>query len=81
MNGIGETGFAEKERPEAGPDDAVVRPTKGPVCTSDVHTVHGAIGDRETLTLGYEVVGAVDEAFDLMESKDDGIIKPPIDFE
>ena len=61
MNGIGETGFAEKERPEPGPTDAVVRPTTGLVCTSDVHTVHGAIGERENLTLGHEVVGVVDE--------------------
>ena len=61
MNQIGETGFAEKEKPDAGPTDAVVRPTKGLVCTSDVHTVHGAIGERENLTLGHEIVGVVDE--------------------
>jgi threonine dehydrogenase-like Zn-dependent dehydrogenase len=61
MQGIGETGFVEKDRPEAGPDEAIVRPTKGLVCTSDVHTVHGAIGDRDNLTLGHEVVGVVDE--------------------
>ena len=61
MKQIGETGFAEKEKPEAGPTDAVVRPTKGLVCTSDVHTVHGAIGERENLTLGHEIVGVVDE--------------------
>ena len=61
MNAIGETGFAEKEPPQAGPTDAIVRPTKGLVCTSDVHTVHGAIGERENLTLGHEVVGVVEE--------------------
>jgi len=61
MNGVGETAFTEKERPEPGPLDAIVRPTTGLVCTSDVHTVHGAIGDRENLTLGHEVVGIVDE--------------------
>jgi len=60
MNSIGETGFAEKDEPAAGPTDAIVRPTKGLVCTSDVHTVHGAIGERENLTLGHEVVGIVD---------------------
>jgi threonine dehydrogenase-like Zn-dependent dehydrogenase len=60
MNEIGETGFAEKNVPEAGPTDAIIRPTKGLVCTSDVHTVHGAIGERENLTLGHEVVGIVD---------------------
>ena len=61
MNEIGETGFAEKDVPDTGPNDAVVRPTKGLVCTSDVHTVHGAIGERENLTLGHETVGVVEE--------------------
>jgi len=67
MNGLEEVGFAEKDRPEPGPSDAVVRPTKGLVCTSDVHTVHGAIGERENLTLGHEVVGIVDEVGDEVE--------------
>ncbi|WP_276302237.1 NAD(P)-dependent alcohol dehydrogenase [Halorussus lipolyticus] len=61
MNGIGETGFAEKDRPEPGPNDAILKPTKALICTSDVHTVHGAIGEREDLTLGHEAVGVVDE--------------------
>jgi len=61
MQGIGETGIVEKERPEPGPMDAIIKPTLGLVCTSDCHTVHGAIGDRENLTLGHEVVGIVDE--------------------
>ncbi|MFC3959849.1 zinc-binding dehydrogenase [Halovivax cerinus] len=64
MQEVGETGFTEKEPPEAGPTDAVIRPTKGLVCTSDVHTVHGAIGERENLTLGHEVVGVVEEVGD-----------------
>jgi threonine dehydrogenase-like Zn-dependent dehydrogenase len=61
MDGIGETDIVEKERPEPGPMDAILRPTLGLVCTSDCHTVHGAIGERENLTLGHEVVGVVDE--------------------
>ncbi|MDY6764217.1 MAG: NAD(P)-dependent alcohol dehydrogenase [Halobacteria archaeon] len=60
MKSIGEIGFAEKDKPEPGLNDAVLRPTKGLVCTSDVHTVHGAIGERENLTLGHEIVGVVD---------------------
>jgi threonine dehydrogenase-like Zn-dependent dehydrogenase len=67
MNSIGETGFAEKDEPAAGPTDAIVRPTKGLVCTSDVHTVHGAIGERENLTLGHEVVGVVDSVGEEVE--------------
>jgi threonine dehydrogenase-like Zn-dependent dehydrogenase len=61
MRSIGETGFVEKPKPEAGATDAIIRPTKGLVCTSDVHTVHGAIGEREDITLGHEVVGVVDD--------------------
>lgn len=72
MNGIGETGFSEKDEPEAGPTDAILQPTKGLVCTSDVHTVHGAIGDRENLTLGHEVVGTVAEVGDEVESFEPG---------
>lgn len=61
MKGIGKVAVIEKDRPKAGPNDAIIRPTKGLICTSDVHTVHGAIGDREDLTLGHEVVGVVEE--------------------
>ncbi|NHN49387.1 zinc-binding dehydrogenase [Halostella sp. JP-L12] len=61
MREIGETGIVEKERPDPGPADAVIEPTVGLICTSDCHTVHGAIGEREDLTLGHEVVGVVDE--------------------
>ncbi len=64
MEEIGETGIAEKERPDPGPMDAILRPTLGLICTSDCHTVHGAIGERENLTLGHEIVGIVDEVGD-----------------
>jgi threonine dehydrogenase-like Zn-dependent dehydrogenase len=60
MRSIGETGFVEKEKPTPGPTDAIIEPTRALVCTSDVHTVHGAIGEREDITLGHEVVGVVD---------------------
>ena len=60
MKEIGEVGSADKDVPEAGSADAIVRPTVGLICTSDVHTVHGAIGERENLTLGHEIVGVVE---------------------
>ena len=60
MKRIGEVGLIDKPKPEAGPNDAILKPTKGLICTSDVHTVGGAIGEREDLTLGHEVVGVVD---------------------
>ncbi len=61
MKEIGEVDVIEKEKPSAGPNDAIIKPTKGLVCTSDVHTVKGAIGEKEDLTLGHEAVGIVDE--------------------
>jgi isopropanol dehydrogenase (NADP+) len=66
MKRIGEVGFVEKDRPTCGPLDAILRPTKGLICTSDVHTVHGAIGERKDLTIGHEVVGVVEEVGQLV---------------
>lgn len=59
MKRIGEVGWMEKPIPDIGPNDAIIKPTVGLVCTSDVHTVEGAIGERNNLTLGHEVVGIV----------------------
>ncbi|RQG99032.1 zinc-binding dehydrogenase [Natrarchaeobius oligotrophus] len=72
MEEIGETGITEKARPEPGPTDAILKPTKGLICTSDCHTVHGAVGEREDLTLGHEVVGVVDEVGDSVTDFDAG---------
>lgn len=59
MRGIGETGFTEKPIPEPGPNDAVVKTTRALICTSDVHTLRGGIGERKNLTLGHEAVGVI----------------------
>ncbi len=59
MRSIGSVGFVDKPVPQPGPNDAIVRTTKALICTSDSHTVHGAIGPRENLTLGHEAVGIV----------------------
>ena len=59
MNGLGSVGFVEKPIPVPGPNDAVVRTTCALVCTSDTHTLGGAIGDRHNLTLGHEAVGRI----------------------
>lgn len=67
MKQIGETGMTEKPIPDAGARDAIVRPTKALICTSDVHTVHGAVGERENLTLGHEAVGIVEEVGEEVE--------------
>src|SRR6202158_459325 len=61
MKAIGQVGFMEKPIPHAGPDDSIVKTTRALICTSDSHTVGGAIGPRENLTLGHEAVGTVYE--------------------
>jgi threonine dehydrogenase-like Zn-dependent dehydrogenase len=59
MKRIGEVGVMEKPIPEPGPNDAVIRTTAALVCTSDAHTVGGAIGERKDITLGHEAVGVI----------------------
>lgn len=59
MKAIGQVGFIEKPIPRPGPNDAIVKTTAALICTSDSHTVGGAIGPRENLTLGHEAVGIV----------------------
>ncbi|MFC2042010.1 NAD(P)-dependent alcohol dehydrogenase [Chloroflexota bacterium] len=60
MKGIGKVGFMEKPAlVDPGPNGAIIRTTRALVCTSDTHTVGGAIGDRKDLTLGHEAVGIV----------------------
>src|SRR5437879_9558829 len=61
MESIDHVGFLVKPIPEPGPNDAIVKTTRALICTSDAHTVHGAIGPRENLTLGHEAVGLVHE--------------------
>ncbi|MBI3014603.1 MAG: alcohol dehydrogenase catalytic domain-containing protein [Candidatus Tectomicrobia bacterium] len=56
---IGEVGRMEKPVPEPGLNDGIVKTTAALLCTSDVHTVAGAIGERTDLTLGYEAVGII----------------------
>ena len=59
MQAIGRVGFLDKPIPIPGPNDAIVKTTRALICTSDSHTVRGAIGPRENLTLGHEAVGVV----------------------
>jgi hypothetical protein len=59
MKKLGSVGMMEKPIPDPGPNDAIVKTTAALVCTSDVHTVGGAIGERTNLTLGHEAVGVI----------------------
>ncbi len=65
MHGIGKVGLMDKPVPRPGPSDAVVRTTTALICTSDVHTLAGAIGERKDLTLGHEAVGVIHELGEL----------------
>jgi threonine dehydrogenase-like Zn-dependent dehydrogenase len=44
----------------------VIKTTRALICTSDSHTVRGAIGPRENLTLGHEAVGVVHKVGNLV---------------
>ena len=49
MHKIGEVGIIEKPVPQdPGPNGAIVKTTHALVCTSDTHTVKGALGERDT---------------------------------
>ena len=54
---VGETGVVEKPIPEPGPEEAIVKTTAALICTSDVHTVKGALPVPDGRTLGHESVG------------------------
>jgi threonine dehydrogenase-like Zn-dependent dehydrogenase len=78
---LNEVGWIERERPECGPKDAIVRPLAVSPCTSDVHTVwEGAIGERTNLILGHEAVGQVVEVGSLVRDfkPGDTVIVPAI---
>ena len=61
MKKLDAVGFVDKPIPKPGSNDAVITTTRALICTSDSHTVHGAIGPRQNLTLGHEAVGVVHE--------------------
>jgi threonine dehydrogenase-like Zn-dependent dehydrogenase len=61
LQGLAKVGIVEKPVPKVGPTDALVRVTAALLCTSDVHTVAGRIGERHGMTLGHEAVGRVEK--------------------
>jgi len=56
-----ETAVVSKPIPRPGPEEAVVRTTAALICTSDVHTVRGALPVEPGRTLGHESVGVIHE--------------------
>ncbi len=59
MPEVGATDVVEKPVPEPGPDEVVVKTTHALICTSDVHTVRGALPVADGVTLGHEALGTV----------------------
>src|SRR3954452_21470945 len=59
MTEVGRTAVVEKPIPTPGPEEAVVKTTASLICTSDVHTVKGALPIENGRTLGHESVGIV----------------------
>ena len=67
MLSVGNPGWIEKEKPVAGPLDAILRPRLVAPCSSDTHTMHGGSGPNENLILGHEVIGEVVEVGALVQ--------------
>ncbi len=81
MLSLNKIGWIEKEKPQCGPLDALVRPIVISPCTSDVHTVwEGALGDRRDMILGHEAVGEVVEVGSMVRDfkPGDTVIVPAI---
>jgi threonine dehydrogenase-like Zn-dependent dehydrogenase len=77
---IGESGWIEKPRPKCGPLDAILRPLVLAPCSSDAHTILGAVGEKHNAVLGHEGTGIVDEVGELVEDfkPGDRVIIPAI---
>ena len=61
MLSVNNSGWIEKEKPVAGPLDAILRPRLIAPCSSDTHTMHGGSGPNENLILGHEAIAEVVE--------------------
>lgn len=59
MPEVGKTDVVDKPIPEPGPNDVVVKTTHALICTSDVHTVRGALPVEDGVTLGHEAAGTI----------------------
>ena len=66
MHCINSVGWLEKEVPQIGPLDALVRPTAVAPCSSDTHMSHGGSGPVENRILGHEALGEVVEVGELV---------------
>lgn len=56
---IGQGGWMEKEVPELGPLDALLKPLAVAPCSSDVHILHGSLGPMSNRIVGHESIGEI----------------------
>lgn len=63
---IGNPGWMEKECPECGPLDAILRPKLVAPCSSDTHAMHGGAGDKKNMILGHKAIAEVVEVGSLV---------------
>jgi len=61
FRGVNSYGIEKKERPTAGPGEAIVRTTLTTICGTDLHIVRGEYPVQPGLTIGHELVGVVEE--------------------
>ena len=67
MLSINNPGWMEKEVPQIGPLDALLRPIAVAPCSSDTHMMHGGSGPATNRILGHEAVGEVVEVGELVQ--------------
>ncbi|MCP1102065.1 threonine dehydrogenase-like Zn-dependent dehydrogenase [Aequitasia blattaphilus] len=66
MKAVNQPAWLEKEKPVAGPMDAIVRPIAIAPCSSDTHALHGGSGEKIDTILGHEAVGEIVEVGSLV---------------
>ncbi|MDD4565102.1 MAG: zinc-binding dehydrogenase [Eubacteriales bacterium] len=75
---VNKHGWIEKDKPSAGPMDAVLRPIAVSICSSDTHAMHGGAGELINVILGHEAVAEVVEVGSLVhEFKPGDIVVVP----
>ena len=65
---INKVGWLEKDIPEIGPLDALMRPVAIAVCSSDTHMSHGGSGPAFNVILGHEAIGEVVRVGELVKN-------------
>lgn len=61
FDGLNKVATVDRSIPRPGPNDVIVKTTTALICTSDVHTVRGALPIEHGRALGHEAVGVVHE--------------------